>query len=78
MDPGPGRIGAPAWCEIWKIIRPDYNQTDRDPSHKSEVDLDDWEFDEVIINDGTIEELCEKIDRVYQKRKKLYEPKKNK
>lgn len=64
--------------EIWKIIRPDYNQIDRDPSHKSEVDLDDWEFDEVIINDGTIEELYEKIDRVYQKRKKLYESKKNK
>ncbi len=64
--------------EIWKVIRPGYKEIDRDPSHKSEVDLDDWEFDEAIINDGTIEQLCEKVDLAFQKRKKLYESKKDK
>jgi len=63
--------------EVWKIIRHNYNQIDRDPSHKSEIDLDDWEFDEVIFNDGTIEDLFNKVDVVYQRRKKLYESKEN-
>ena len=55
--------------EIWKIIRPEYNRLDRDPNHRSEVDLDDWIFDEIIVNDGTIEELHEKVARVYKKEK---------
>lgn len=59
--------------EVWQVIRANYNKVDRDPSHKSEVDLDDWNFDEVIINDGTIEELYKKVDEVYQRRNKLYE-----
>jgi len=63
--------------EVWKITRPSYKEIDRDPSHKSEVDLDDWEFDEAIINDGTIEQFCEKVDLAFQKRKKLYESKKD-
>lgn len=62
--------------EVWQVIRPNYNEIDRDPSHTSEVDLDNWEFDEVIINDGTIKELYKKVDEVYQRRKRLYEERK--
>ncbi len=59
--------------EVWKVIRPDYNNIDRNPSHKSEVDLDDWVFDVEIVNDGTIEDLYNKVDKIYQERKSLYE-----
>lgn len=59
--------------EVWKIIRPDYNNFDRNSSHKSEVDLDDWVFDVEIVNDGTIEDLYNKVDKIYQERKSLYE-----
>lgn len=34
---------------------------DRDPTHISEVDLDDFNYDHVIINDGTLEELRESV-----------------
>ncbi|MFC1562847.1 hypothetical protein ACFL4Z_02210 [candidate division KSB1 bacterium] len=64
--------------EVWKVIRPNYDIIDRDPRHKSEVDLDNWRYDEVIINDETIEELYKKVDEVYQRRKKLYEKRENK
>lgn len=32
--------------------------------HPSETELDDWDFDYIIQNDGTIEELNVKIDRL--------------
>jgi len=32
--------------------------------HLSETALDDWDFDHIIINDGTIEDLNDKIDRL--------------
>jgi hypothetical protein len=32
--------------------------------HPSEVALDDWAFDHIITNDGTIEELNDKVDRL--------------
>ena len=41
--------------------------------HKSEIDLDDWTFDVEIINDGTIEELYSKVEKIYRERKSLYE-----
>ena len=59
--------------EVWKITRPGYNNNDRNPSHKSEIDLDDWVFDVEIVNDGTIEDLYNKVDKIYQERKSLYE-----
>ena len=54
--------------EVWKIIRSNFNYIDRNPSHKSEVDLDDWSFDVEIINDGTIDDLYNKIDKVFKER----------
>lgn len=40
---------------------------DRDPNHSSEVDLDGYPFDEVIVNDGTLEEFKTKVDAVVTK-----------
>lgn len=35
--------------------------------HSSETQLDDYDFDYVIENDGTIEELVEKVKKIYNK-----------
>ena len=53
----------------WRIIRPGFVAQDRDPNHKSEVDLDDWKFDLTIINDGTIADLHNKAEIEYCKMK---------
>jgi hypothetical protein len=48
--------------EMWKIIRPSAKSS---TNHESEGGLDEYEsFDHVIINDGTIAELREKIDHL--------------
>jgi len=58
---------------LWKIDRTGYVADDRDPNHPSEVELNGWEFDEVIVNDGTIAELHQHVDRLYQKIKGIEE-----
>lgn len=54
-----------------KITRKD-RVIDRDPGHKSEIDLLDAEFDYTLTNDGTEEEFREKaikfVDSLLQKR----------
>lgn len=40
---------------------------DRDPTHISEVDLDDEHFDYVIDNDGTLEDFHRAVDDVMEK-----------
>lgn len=40
---------------------------DRDPNHSSEIDLDGYEFDETVVNDGTIEEFEAKIQVIVDK-----------
>jgi hypothetical protein len=52
------QIGIP----ILRINRKD-RPIDRDPTHISEIDLDDYMFEYMIDNDGTIEELYSKIDQ---------------
>ena len=52
---------------VWRVIRPDYNVTDRKTSHTSETELDSWDYDTVIINDGTIPDLHKKVDEEYSK-----------
>ena len=37
---------------------------DRDPTHRSETELDDADYDYVIVNDGTIGELEAAIDTI--------------
>ncbi len=56
--------------EVWRVIRPEYNLLDRDPNHTSEIDLDSWEFDETILNDGSIEDLWKKVDKLYLEKTK--------
>lgn len=41
---------------------------DRDPNHESEIALDSAEFDYTINNDGTVEELYEKIEKIIRAR----------
>ena len=48
---------------VVKINRRD-RPIDRDPHHISEVDLDDFPFDVTIDNNGTLEELYEKLERL--------------
>lgn len=43
---------------IWKVIRPDVNAVN---SHISEHALKQFSFDQVIVNDGTIEDLADKV-----------------
>ncbi len=43
---------------IWRINRPGVRAPN---DHPSEHDLDDYEFDRIINNDGTLEELLNKI-----------------
>ena len=45
------------------ISRPD-RPIDRDPNHSSEIDLDGYQFDETIVNDGTIGDLEAKIQAI--------------
>jgi len=52
--------------EIWKVVRPNFEIIDRNVRHISETELDNWRFDRIFINDGTIEELQEKVDIEYQ------------
>jgi len=49
-----------------RVIRPDFNAIqDRDmENHVSESDVDDFEFDYVIKNSGTIDELYEKLEKL--------------
>jgi len=52
--------------EVWKIVRPNYEISDRDKWHISETELDNWRFDRIIINDGTVEDLLQKVDNEYK------------
>jgi len=49
-----------------RINRPD-RPIDRDPTHISEVDLDDFEFDYTITNDGTVDGLIQKLEDIMLK-----------
>jgi dephospho-CoA kinase len=37
---------------------------DRDPTHISEIDLDDYDFEYVIDNNGTLDELYANVDKI--------------
>ena len=52
---------------VWRVVRPEYNITDRKTSHTSETEMDRWNYDAVIINDGTIPDLHRKVDEEYKK-----------
>lgn len=45
--------------EVWRIRRPDFGPVN---GHASETSLDSWAFDQVIDNDGDLEELKIKVN----------------
>lgn len=49
-----------------RVLRPD-RPIDRDPNHKSEIDLDDELFDYEIVNDGDLDHLELATSIVYDK-----------
>ena len=51
------------------IIRVNSKRCNNTDKHPSETSLDNYEFDEIIRNDGTIEELIEQVRIVLQKYK---------
>lgn len=51
---------------VWKVDRPGFVANDRDPNHPSEIELNDWGFDEVLVNDGSISDLHEKTDALFR------------
>ena len=61
-----------AFCDmdttVIRIERPNFDNglTDQQKNHLSEIDMDHYKFDKVIINDGTLENLKEKIKQVFQ------------
>lgn len=52
--------------EIWKIVRPEHNVDHSIINHASEHGLDDKLFDRVIINDGSIDDLKNKIADIFK------------
>jgi len=50
-----------------RVVRPNFNaiQNEEMENHVSESDLDDFEFDYVIENSGTVEELDEKLKELF-------------
>ena len=54
-----------------RVIRPNFNvlQNKEMENHVSESDLDDFDFDHVIYNDGTVEELDEKLKEIFNDNK---------
>jgi hypothetical protein len=46
--------------KLWKVVRPSLNPTGSE-SHSSEQGLEHEEFDVVIVNDGSIDDLREKV-----------------
>jgi hypothetical protein len=46
---------------LWRVVRPSLLPAG-DGEHVSERALDSWDFDEVITNDGTVEDLQKKVD----------------
>ena len=51
-----------------RVIRPDFDNglTAEQNSHISETELDNFNFDKVIVNDSTIEDLENKIKQAFQ------------
>lgn len=45
--------------QMWRVRRPGYTPVN---SHPSETALDNWEFDQVFDNDGSIEQLHSKVN----------------
>lgn len=49
--------------ELWRVVRPDFDNglTDKQKNHPSETELDDYNYDAVIENNGSEDELITKV-----------------
>ena len=47
-----------------RVVRPQIETANFKPEHPSETAIDDAEFDHTIINDGSMEELIEKVRQI--------------
>lgn len=47
--------------EMWRVTRPGCVPVN---NHPSETALDDWKFDHYFVNDGTVEDLKQQVDKV--------------
>lgn len=54
--------------KLWNVTREEpLEEINRDPNHESEIALDDYEgWDSVISNEGTLEELYQKLETEYE------------
>jgi len=50
--------------ELWWVERPDLNNTAPTSGHASENSVTSENFDTIIKNDGTLEDLYEKVERL--------------
>ena len=55
--------------DVIKIDRPGVSAAN---DHISEHALDGFEFDEVILNDGTLDDLYHKVDQMLERRRRLH------
>ena len=53
---------------VLRVFRPNFDNelTDQQKLHISETDMDDYDFDKTIINDGTLEDLKNKVKQAFQ------------
>lgn len=58
--------------ETWKVDR-QYIDPSRDPNHPSEIDLDYWKFDRVLMNTGTKGDLFRMVDANMKRMGGIYE-----
>jgi hypothetical protein len=49
---------------VLRVVRPNFDNglTAAQKQHPSEVDMDNYTFDAILYNDGTLEEFSEKVD----------------
>lgn len=53
-----------AKAKLWRVVRHNLSGAPND-THKSETELDDFKFDEIIYNNGTLEELKTHITNLW-------------
>lgn len=60
-------------ASLWKVVRPGYVYAtdDRDCKHRSESELEGYTWDAVIVNDGTLQDLEETVDRVFNTKQQI-------
>lgn len=56
--PNEARAIRDAGGQVWRVERPGFGPIN---DHQTETGMDDWDYDQVIANDGTLDELAVKV-----------------